>query len=252
MQIIDASWEKRNLGQDVLEIVLDSDDSKKNLNCLKDELLDCIKLHKASYVVMKFDSKDRTLLQLPFLCGFSFSETQLLFCGVLKSALIHANNVLRGKNNFYAVPKSSAEDFNFIATEIKKGLFKTDRIALDPEFGVEIANVRYANWLLDLKNSQNRLLSMVYMNKKPIGYELATFNGCEISAIHGGLLSDYQKLPIGLMEMASLVVSYEPNFKTHFVTVSSNNLPVIRGWQYFGYQITAINNVFVKHLDCSK
>ncbi len=252
MKIVDAVWEKRNLDCNVVEIALDNEDSKRNLNYLKDEVHDCITSHKASYAVMKFDSKESFLLQLPALCGFSFIETQLMFQGELNSASIYANTVLRKKNVFRVDSKSTEDDFDFIAGEIRKGLFKTDRIALDPFFGEEISNKRYANWLIDLKKSQNRLLSLVYMNNIPIGYELAKFVGDEVSAIHGGLLSEYQKMPIGMMEMASLVVAYEPKFKTHFVSVSSNNLPVVKGWQFFGYKIMSIQNVFVKHIDFSK
>lgn len=252
MKIVDAAWEKRNLDCNVVEITLDNEDLKRSLNYLKDEVHDCVASYKASYAVMKFDSKESFLLQLPALCGFSFMETQLMFQGELNSASKYADTVLRKNNVFRVESESTEDDFDFIAGEIRKGLFKTDRIALDPIFGENISNKRYANWLLDLKNDRNRLLSLVYMNKNPIGYELAKFDGDEISAIHGGLLLDYQKMPIGLMEMASLVRAYEPKFKMHLVSVSSNNIPVVKGWQFFGYKIMSIHNVFVKHVDFSR
>lgn len=249
MKVVDATWEKRNLDCRVLEITLDSEDSKKKMDYLKDEIQSNISSYAASYIVLKFHSSENTLLQLPALCGFSFIENQLTFHGDLKTNLKKAESVLRQNSLFHVEKKTSPEDFDFIANEIKKGLFTTDRIALDSKFGVDIANKRYANWLLDLKKDPSVLLSIVYMKEKPIGYELAKYEGCDVSAIHGGLLSAYQKMPIGLMEMASLIVAYEPNFKTHIVNVSSNNISVTKGWQFLGYQITAMNNVFVKHIE---
>ena len=69
MRIINATWEKRNLGCDAIEITLDSSDALKSYSALKDDIEATIASYNAGYAVLKFNSSENTLLHLPSYLG---------------------------------------------------------------------------------------------------------------------------------------------------------------------------------------
>ncbi len=139
----------------------------------------------------------------------------------------------------------SEEDVRYIQDEIRKGIFTTDRIAIDPYFGIEIANRRYANWVGD-EVKQDGVLCYLVSNGMKIGFSLSKMDG---TGLLGGVFVDSQKEGVGGdFELAGLrtAVLYT-DINKFYTSVSSNNLRILRLCEMFGYRVRSLSDIFVRH-----
>jgi hypothetical protein len=242
MKIIDATWEQRNLGVETQEITVDVSDSIADFK-------DAIKSLKASYSVIKLPPNKVDFVFYAEDQGFRLVETQFIMDGNIKKILPKAKEILRRASFFSVETDNSPEMFDSIASKINEGIFHTDRIAVDPYFSKEIANRRYANWLLDLKDDANSNLQIMKKNENIVGFNL---NKNDVHLAHGligGLLKQYQSEPLGLYWGAAIFAnaSEDKGITTWEATISSNNFSIIKLWEYFGLPISSISSVFVRH-----
>ena len=242
MKIIDAVWEKRNLGVSVQEISVDTQD---NLGDLKN----AIKELTAQYAVIKFPSNKIDFIWAAEENGFRFVETQLVLTGNLKTITPEAERILNRNKYITVKTDNSPEMFEFIASKIREGIFFTDRIALDPYFNSELANKRYANWLLDMKDNKKSNLQIMRKGNDIVAFNLNKLDGSVSHGLIGGIFKDFQKEPLGLYWEAAIIknLSEIDGIKNWEATVSSNNYSVIKVCEYFGMQVSTISSVFVRH-----
>ena len=141
-------------------------------------------------------------------------------------------------------------DMQMIYSEIEKGIFKTDRIALDPKFGIEIANRRYAFWIKDALKNGARVYLSLYENK-PIGFFVSkSTQNKKSNGLLGGIFNSSENhLQGAFNSLAGLKCFLDTETNISTTAVSSNNLDVLRLHLMFGQTITGIKNVFVKHYD---
>jgi hypothetical protein len=132
---------------------------------------------------------------------------------------------------------------------IAKGIFKTDRIALDTNFGIECSSKRFYNWILDETRKDSTVWHLKFKDQnigffglKRIGQDGVFY------PFLGGLYEEYSKSGLGfsiLTKAADLVK--KNNGKKIITFISSNNLPVLKLHLDLGFQIANIHNVFVRH-----
>lgn len=242
MKIIDAVWEKRNLGVSVQEISVDTQD---NL----DDFKKAIKELTSQYSVIKFPSNKIDFIWVAEENGFRFVETQLVFTGNIKQLIPEAEKILSRNKNITVETDNSPEMYEFVATKIKEGIFFTDRIALDPYFNCELSNKRYANWLLDMKNNNKSNLQIMKKGNDIFAFSLNKFDGSDSLGLIGGIFKEFQKEPLGLYWEAAIIknLSEIVGIKNLKAPVSSNNYSVIKVCEYFGMQVSSISSVFVRH-----
>lgn len=243
MKIIDATWEKRNLGIATQELIVEDND------CIEDFKAN---IHSIAtpYTVLKIPSNKVDFTWYAEDNHFRFIESQLDIACNLKRVLPEAEKLLTRNKNFIVESNNTDEMFDLVASKIKQGIFYTDRIALDPYFNAEIANLRYANWLLDMKDKENAHLQIMRKGNEIVAFNLNKQQNTISHGLIGGIFKDFQKEPLGLYWGASIITNLSTiggitNWQT---SVSSNNFSVIKIWEYLGMQVSNIISVFVRHV----
>ena len=249
MKIINAIWEKRNLGLNVLEFQLEKDDIEKSSDMLTTEISQNINLHKAGYCVLKMPVAIPQFIDIANKLEFIFSENQFSINGSLVPASKIASQPMFNKRGLFCIKNSSHEMFELIKQSTMQGIFGTDRIALDAKFGKEISNRRYANWISDIEKKDEKDLRTVFYNDEFIGFLLG-MSEREKKKIHfplGGVVPKY-KNTFGALVYGHCFKSFSEDYKYAETSFSSNNPVIINLYSYFGFQFSNMQYVFVKHI----
>lgn len=249
MKCINAEWEIRNLGVRTVEISVE----KKDLELSETEFLQAVENYRqqysAKYVVVKSDTRYPAISFFLQKTGYWLIENQI-------GLKLYREDAIRAfeeyKNLFEGVSYRQATegDMEIIYRELKRGMFKTDRIALDPFFGVEIANRRYAFWIKDAVNQGAKTCICLYKNN-PVGFSVDKEKNNKIyDSLLGGIFARDELHNFGAAaSQASTKKFIDGNYEFEKTAVSSNNLNVLQLHLMFGRKIDKIKNVFVKHFD---
>ena len=137
MKITDCIWEKTNLGVSTIEITLDEGDTMQQLAATGYERYD--------YVVAKVPVGMNHLHRYLAHQGFVFVECQCRLSKEIGPELLSYDKVAAVAEQLNFVPVTSKVQLDGIKRQVLQGMFSTDRISLDPRFGIETAARRYAN-----------------------------------------------------------------------------------------------------------
>ena len=140
MKIIDAFWEKRNLGVDCKEFTVEDGDSAGDVTGI-------LNANQARYMVVKVPVAGAGVMFALSAAGYTFIECGIHAVHNLKTAEAAAIE----KMSPYIVEYSRMDqaDMEFMYENIRNGVFKTDRVSLDPHFTPEQAANRYVCWIED-------------------------------------------------------------------------------------------------------
>lgn len=248
MKIIDADWEVRNLGCKTVEVAIEKNDREKTLDALCAELAQAIRAHEARYVVVKVDTRYSDISLRLQHEDYDLIEVQAinrLMREAAEQALKRFAPFVEGVGYRAAAP----EDVDMVVREVKKGIFTTDRIALDPQFGIEIANLRYANWILD-EVARGTVLYLATYNDAPIGFFInRKKERGRVQGLLTGLFTDEAVQGFGsLLDYASYQEMLDHGMRVLEGGVSMNNPRVVQIHQAYGQITTRLLNVFIKHL----
>lgn len=243
MKIVNAEWELRNLGKRTVELTLEKADLLLEPRVIYDNIKKTETQLQSEYTVVKVPAGNPQIGMELQQNGFWHIEMQLH----LKAALADVISAIKKYDNLFedasAQVISSEDDITYVQNEIRKGIFTTDRIALDPYFGVEIANQRYANWVEDEIN-RGSILSYTIINKQKVGFSLRRNN----QGLLGGVFTQYQKDNYGAeCQIAGWRNLIHQGLETFYTAVSSNNLKILHLHEAFGYRVKSLSDVFVKH-----
>lgn len=235
MKIIEASWEKRNLGRDCFEVTLDKSDL---LNCPKiiEELSSPV--YQKCYLVLKMPVGNLEFLHSLEDFGFRFMENQFL----LSKDLSEYESPVILNNSFVSRVeiKKEVDAWEEIIDLISVDMFNTDRIYLDPQLENSVSSKRYKNWIRDLVSNPDAHLFATYENDKIIGFGIDIWNEKKkiVRGLLGGIFSD--KIESGYsfyLWDQSLKFNKNHGFKKFVTSISSNNARVLDIYMYFGYKI---------------
>lgn len=241
-----AEWEIRNLGSRTVEVTIEKSDK---CNCMIEDIEKIREKYDGQYVVVKIDPTLSEANQMLQNNGYIMIESQISLRLQRDEAVKKQSffcNIFNGVTHRMA---TSIEDIEFVKDEIKKGIFTTDRIAVDKKFGIEKANNRYAYWLQD-EIDKNSVLYIVndtcndvaFFLNKPINDNL------QYGLLGGVFLREEHKNGYGaLMDYCVLEEFVNSGKKNMETGVSSNNIAVLQLHLAFGYKIKNITNVLVKH-----
>ena len=132
--------------------------------------------------------------------------------------------------------------------EISNGLFKTDRVALDPLLGMEKSSQRYLGWISD-ELKAGALIYEVTKAEDLIGFFLIRqINPNTSHAILAGLLDKYQKSGLGfVLNFLEIEVSQKTGSSAVYSIFSSNNRGALAIHMSMGYKVDRQHYVYVKH-----
>lgn len=241
MKIVDAFWEKRNLGVNCKEITFEVNDT---VDTLKAAIIN----NSANYMVVKIPTdRPELLFKLPE-WGFSFVECILRMEHDLKN--IQLPKIWERLNNDIRYYPMNEIDMEQLFREIENGLFSTDRICIDPYFSKKVAARRYINWIKD----EMRMGSDVYkicFKEEAIGF--FTFKETENDIYFpflAGLYTKYLNSGMGFaINLKALEEAIARKGRKIYGYISTNNPSVVKIQYTLGYTLTNIQYVFIRHED---
>lgn len=248
MKVVDADWEVRNLGCKTVEMTVEKQDMQKSSEDVCDVICSAAKQHGAQYLIVKADTRYHELSCALQKQGFYLIEVQ----AYLRLRKTDAEVALRRFAPLCegaGFHEASGAEVEMVVREVKKGIFTTDRIAIDPHFGVDIANVRYANWILD-ETRRGVPLHIVTYHDAPIGFFLRKRIDCKRQhSLLGGLFTAKDVQGFGsALDYASAQDFVNQGMQVMKTGVSMNNPKVVQLHLTYGWIITHADNVFVKHM----
>ncbi|MEK7399704.1 MAG: hypothetical protein AAB116_22405 [Candidatus Poribacteria bacterium] len=245
MEIIDAHWDDENLGVKSFEIVLSSHDKMSDFLLHEEQL---IVEKNARYIVVKAPvNVPDFLFELPKL-NYIFLETAFSL-SLKKDNYKYPSFLARFDRSVEVRSLEDSYDLERIYGEISKGIFNTDRVAIDRNFTQQIANNRYIRWISSLVK-QGEKVHEVYIDNKAIGFFiLKSIDNNSVRGILTGLYEKYSTSGYGLLIMKKLndtVWNY--GYKTYIAQVVSNNIKALRANLIFGSEIESMAYTYVKSL----
>ncbi len=238
MEIIDAVWEKRNLGVDTTEVEIDGNDQYADVMLQLENL-------KGQYIVLKIDSGCSEISEKVQSIGYHYIEDII----TLEHDL-HETQRSPLHQRLYDVSsymKMDDDDYAELLREVENSLFVNDRISKDSFFEKDQANIRYVNWIKDLREKEAGFYKITYKSEATGFVILQTKNGKEYVSILGGAYEKFRKKGTGIIQKEQEIVK-SLGGKCVVSRVSSNNVNQLRALVVNGYVPKQVDHIFVKHI----
>lgn len=237
MRITAAPWETRNLGMTCQELQINSSD---NLAAL----IEALESLNAQIQVARLPPAQQDLVHELARRGFVFAEVML--CFEHDGVLPEPRSVVRRIDKATAQRQASDHDFQLILEAIQRGIFSTDRISLHPAFtGVQAAG-RYCNWLNDEVQLGASIQTLVMRGQPVAFFSIRESKSHPVIAL-SGVLSPNAMPGIGTVLQRRIVTyAFDSDLGPVQTHVSSNNMPAVRAHLDAGFQLAAIENVFMR------
>lgn len=239
MKIVDAVWEKRNLGVETAEIVIEQNDSLEAVKNILNTM-------QAEYMVLKIPAGRTEVMFAAEEEKFHFVEGIIHVTHNLKNITLSA--IQRRIDTAVSYEKMTEKDLKELYTEIKKDLFDTDRISIDPAFTKGQAANRYIGWISDELARNCDIYKLVYKNET-VGF--FTFKETEQGVFYpflAGMYKKYQTSPLGAVYNYKPILEAQKRQGRMISTyVSTNNHNALRAHVMYGFQFCEISYVYIKH-----
>lgn len=241
MKIKEAFWEKRNLGVETLEIEFEETDVSDIVNSF--ETYD-----KYGYIVAKVPTNRIDLVHKLESNKFQFFESQISLSKRLTDKFVLPNYISEWTKKIDIELIETSSQLKNIQSEISKGLFDTDRIAIDPYFGKDVASKRYMNWISDeFQKNESSLYELIYQGNR-LGFFLTKdINDKTKDLLLGGIYNDYKNIGFGFSIIEKPIALAANQGKKKIITkISSNNVQVLNLYTLLEFTVTDINYVLRK------
>jgi len=238
MKVIDAFWEKRNLGVSTVEVKIDASDNV-------DEIESTIAGIDAEYQVIRAPVSRFDIYTLLQQMGFTFIETmyQMVFD-------FSRYDINWGKYDDQVSYKeiNNEEDFETVFSNIRDGLFENNRISLDSKFSKEHANKRYIGMINDKVAQGGKVCSIIYKNEEIGFFATREMDDNNYEYFLAGIYTNYQKQGLGSNAYTQMLAYVKSKgAKTVTGGVSMNNVGSYKMFNQSGFKLGHVEYVFVKH-----
>lgn len=243
MQTTHAVWEHDNIGVDAWEIALDARDTPEALAAEERR----VRALGAQYIVVKTPVNCPALLfGLPGL-GYAFVET--VFHVMIRREDYHMPDAISRFDRGLRVEERCGEsDRERVYALIRRGVFVSDRVSIDPAFGVQKGGNRYANWLGSMLQKGGRLYE-VLSGEKPIGFfVICRKDENTVDPVLMGMYDEKNDRGMGaLLHKKTLDTCFSLPCRRLTSTIVSNNAKVLHVYVNAGASITDTLYTYVKH-----
>jgi len=241
MKIIEAKWEKRNLGVNCTEILIDREDSE---GCL-----DEIRKNESEYTVVKVSIENTKLLMMLQDKGYKYIETNIQMKKNLYSEFLYPEIYERILRRLDTVEVDKSQHEIFLQKLEKMDIFDKDKISLDAFFSVKQSNQRYANWSRDILHNSGSLFEIINEQEK-VGFFIINRKSEDVcESFLAGIYPKYKNSGFGFASIAfPLIESKKKGYKYIVTGTSINNFSSLKIHLEIGYRITNSSHVLVKHI----
>lgn len=240
MNFIDAWWDTRNLGLTCAEVGVNRDDDLS----VCDELLQLV--GDFEYITVKIPAGRIDIVSRLEQEGFSFSECLIELNHDLKEIDLSGFTARFDRVMSRELVLKGNEDE--VYSEIRKGLFNTDRVYLDPQFSSQIAAERYVNWLKDEIERGSELYHVLYKNQR-VGFFVYKEKKDGVAyPFLASLYHDFFTSGLGAnVVVEPMKLARERGCSRIDTFISSNNPPILRIHEHLGFRVQDIFYVMTIH-----
>lgn len=240
MRIKNTPWEKRNLNVVGCEFYVDRNERWESIR--KEIVFD-----PAEYKVIHIETGNVDSLLGAQKDGFVFVEMNMQLSGDLFNLTIPKTFKRFIPHISYLF--ADKLEINSILSIIEAGeMFITDKISMDPYFGPKVAGKRYSLWSRDVIKNGAKMMLAKYKDSI-VGFDiLAEHNSDVIEAFLGGVLPSYMNKSFGFMPLyLAIEAAKKLGYKKMITGISSNNLPILKLHEIFGFKIISTSYILIKH-----
>ena len=127
-------------------------------------------------------------------------------------------------------------------------MFNTDRISLDPVFGIQKAANRYKGFLTDLLSKDIKLFGIYFKNEISGFFTIRKESNSIYVSDLAGIFPEYKNKGLGIfLNYFEIIVTKGFGGKTLKTVYSSNNFGAANIHQNLGFKIYKQEYIFVKH-----
>ena len=244
MIVVDAVWEKRNLGVTCTEFKVESGDT---IEAVKSALSES----EQEYNVLKLPAGEPGLLFEIAELGYKFIETSINVTHDLKE--VNLTGVQKRMLDSAEYTLMDESDVELLFSEIRKNIFVTDRIYIDPHFMPEQAANRYVGWITDEMQRGAEIFNLIYKNERIGFFTFKKISDGVYFPFLAGIYTDYAKWGMGMnLLYKTIVEARKRKAKMISTYISTNNKSVVNTHLALNYKFNEFSYVFVKHADiCS-
>lgn len=243
MKIIDCKWELKNINKRVQEIDVEETDSIEV--SLLPEFDDSFDMVVVKCPINKIDYNIEISKRGAFFIESQFELTKNFKTFNFEDRFIKS---FMDKTNFIDV--IDEKGLELILDNLPSSMFTTDRVSLDPRLGPELGTKRYKNWMRNCFYNKTASFFCDYYKDELVGYVMYKQENGIYDGMLGGLFNGAANPSLGLLTPAALPMYAKKRnlpMKAVETAISSNNLPVLRLYEYCGFSVKSIKYVFVKH-----
>jgi hypothetical protein len=240
MKIVDAYWEKRNLGVETKEIIIEENDSIEEIGSKLSSIV-------AEYIVLKVPVGRVDINQF-------LSDNEYVFIEGSINMVLDVNNAIisplqeRVNSSISYRELVEENEFENVFNEIRKGLFNTDRIFLDKFFTKEQAANRYVNWIKDELKKGSQLYEIFYKEKAIGFFTFKQINSDTYFPFLGGIYSDINIVGAGFsITQKPIEEVLKRNGKYISTYISTNNSTIHKSCIQQGFFPNEMKYIFIKH-----
>ncbi len=133
---------------------------------------------------------------------------------------------------------NSINAFELLLQQIQAGIFQTDRIALDPKFGIQTSAARYINWLRNSYGLESSPIDSILYREKSVGFIFTEAENNHLQIKLGGIFTSYDGRGYGaLLIYHPIQMAKIKGLNRVKTEISSNNVGIWRLYQAFGFKI---------------
>lgn len=244
MKIVHATWEQENLGVNAYEVFLEDPDTLADFGQAERRLL----IDGGEYIAVKTPvNRGDLLFGLPQL-GYTFVET-LFRVAVERGEYSVPQSIARFDRGLTVVRRETAQEQEAVFNRIREGVFKSDRISLDPFFPPERTATRYVNWIRQLLAQGSLLFEMLSGGTAAGVFVIKRIDPTTVDPVLMGLYREEHNRGLGtLLHKKTLDTCFSMECSRITSTFVSNNAKILRVYTNIGATITDVLYTYVKHV----
>jgi hypothetical protein len=239
VKIVEATWEKRNLGVTCVEATVEPADTAAELRRRLAEI-------SAQYNVVKVPAGRADAMLCVSELGYAFIEASIHVTWKVVPVELPAIQKRMADSTGHALMDDA--DKEVLWSELRRGIHDTDRVSLDPRFGKQRAGERYVGWIQDELARGTDIYKLTYKGQT-IGYFTMKHLGDGVYyPFLGGMYESHRNSGLGI------IVPYKPmcevaarGGRSISTYISTNNEPAIRVHVSLGFSFGQVTYVYVKH-----